>query len=187
MLIASRPASDPVANALARIADRGIAVEPWMADGQSRSNEPLHQPVLYLVEPDAPPPHNWGGLEDWVRLPVTTDELYARADALMTRAWAVGAIRIEVDDDDVLHVGTSLAILSRYEARLLRLLIARRGDVVTREVATETVWPDGPPDHARAIDSRLRDLRAKLHGLPIQVRTVRARGFSLEWDPECPA
>jgi len=184
MLTATRTTTDPATTALARIADRGITVEPWTARGLFSADEPLTHPVLYLVEADAEAPFHWGELEEWVRLPASAEDLYARADRLLARAWRRGAVRVEVDDDDILHVDTTLTILSHLEARLLRLLLARRGDVVTRDVAVSSVWPDGAPAYPRAIDNRLKDLRERLEGLPLQVLTVRGRGFALEWDTD---
>jgi hypothetical protein len=182
MLTTARLASDPVASALARIAARGVTVEPWLTDGQSDTAVAPHRPVLYLVDPSAPPPVRWGELEDWVRLPVDPEDLYVRADRLLRRAAVVGAVPIEVDADDVLHVGDHRTILSQLEARLLRLLLVRRGEMVSREEATAALWEGDPPDDPRAVDNRLKNLRQRLHGLPLGIRTVRGRGFVLEWD-----
>ena len=187
MLIDTRRESAVVADALTRISDRGVAVEPWLADGQSSTDQPLDHPVLYLVDPDADPPRWWGELEDWVRLPVATEDLYERAERLLHRAWRAGAVPIEVTDHDVLYLGRSLTILSPIEARLLRLMLQHRGQVVRRAEAAAVAWPEGAPGHHRAIDSRMRDLRKRLAEVPLQIRTVHGRGFALEWDPDAAA
>jgi hypothetical protein len=182
MLTASRTESDAVARALARIADRGVLVEPWLADGQAAGPDHPHQPVLYLVEPGVDPPRSWDELEDWARLPTTPDELFARADRLLLRAWQAGSVPIEVDEFDVLYVGRDRIFLSELEARLMRLLLDRRGELVARAPAIAAMWPDGSPDGERAIDNRLRHLRARLWHVPLRIRTARGKGFILEWD-----
>ncbi|MGI8757618.1 MAG: winged helix-turn-helix domain-containing protein [Acidimicrobiales bacterium] len=182
MLTTARPSSDLTAGALAHTADRGITVEPWPPPDQTHPREDLDQPVLYLVAPDAQPPRTWGPLEDWIRTTADNNELYHRADRLLDRAFQFGALSVSVDDDDILRVGASLTILSTLEARLFRVLLAALGEVVSRERAIASVWPDGAPSDTRALDNRLKMLRQRLTGLPFGIHTVRGRGLLLEWD-----
>lgn len=177
-------AGDPAQLALHRIAARGVSVQPWL--GHSHADDgPLTCPVLYLVAADDRAPARWGDLEDWVRLPVESDELHARADRLVSRAALVGAVPMEVDDD-VLRVGDSLVILSPLEGRLLCLLLTRRGESVSREAATAALWPDEPPADTRALDNRLKTLRQRISDLPLRIHTLRGRGLMLSWEPAAP-
>jgi DNA-binding winged helix-turn-helix (wHTH) protein len=189
VITSDRRAGDPLATILDRIAGRGISVQPWLStvQGQGSGDGDPPRPTLYLVEPGAPPPPTWGEVEDWVRLPLDLDELQARADRLHERAWVAGAVATEVDDDGILRVDRHLVILSPLEARLVRLLLARRGEVVGRDEAEASMWPDGPPDDQRAMDNRVKHLRRRLADLPLRIWTVRGRGYLIDWDADAAA
>lgn len=192
-------ATDPAGEVIGRIVQRGVQVERWPtgADGRasgvaghgsgpstpSAPTTPADRPVLYLVEPGVAPPTLWGELEDWVRLPADAEELHSRADRLSWRAGGLRAARIVIDDDDLLHVGETMVALPGTEARLLRHLLAAEGSLVARVAAAGAMWPDGPPSDPRALDNRLKELRRRITGLPIQITTVRGRGFVLEQRP----
>ena len=55
--------------------------EEWFRKSEV-ADEPLAHPVLYLVEAHAEAPFHWGELEEWVRLPASPEDLYARAARL---------------------------------------------------------------------------------------------------------
>jgi DNA-binding response OmpR family regulator len=171
----TRPATDPVAVALSWTASRGIDIRCWPQDGRPTSAE---HPVLYLLPVGVEPPR-CGVLEDWLRLPVDLDELHARADRLLARAASTGAALIRVDDG-ALHVGEHIVILSEQEERLVRALADRPGQLVPRDELQLAVWPDGAPADPRALDNRVKTLRARLRGLPLRIHTIRGQGLLLE-------
>jgi DNA-binding response OmpR family regulator len=162
--------------AISWVESRGIETRPWPSpDGHPHTDHP----VLYLVEPGAEAPR-CGPLEDWVREPVDTDELFARADRLLVRARELGASLTRVDGDGTLRVGDQIIILSDQEARLMRALLDQVGQLVLREDLTAAVWPDDPPADPRALDNRLKTLRQRLRGVPLKIHTVRGWGLLLE-------
>lgn len=182
MLTTALVTGDLVARALNRIAEAGITVQPWTSRDHTGDGKDVDHPILYLVEPDAEPPRSWGPLEDWVRTTVDSQDLYYRADRLLDRAFHLGAMPVSLDEDDILRIGRSLTILSVLEARLLRALLAEPGEVVSRQAATDALWPHSLPADPRALDNRLKNLRQRLKGLPFRVHTVRGRGLLLEWN-----
>ncbi|MBX3287545.1 MAG: hypothetical protein KF703_19520, partial [Actinobacteria bacterium] len=137
------PTSTALGAAIRWISRRGIEVAPVADRAPDPGSDAAEHPVLYLVAPHEDPPRSWGELEDWVRLPADPDEVYDRADRLLARADHLGASWTYVDDDDVLRVGTELVPLSPLEAQLVRLLLARLGDVVSREELEAALWPGG--------------------------------------------
>lgn len=184
-------ARDPIARALSWVASRGVEVRPWpppapdhaaaLVDGAPAfrgSSEPSH-PVLYLVEPGMEPPicHD---LEDWVRIPLDLSELTARADRLVAWSRDLGAVYTRIDEDDLLRIGDAMVVLSPLEARLMRTLIDSMGMLVLREDLVAAVWPDGPPCDPRALDNRIKAVRARIKGLPLCIHTVHGRGLVLE-------
>ncbi len=185
----STVAGDPVARALSWTSTRGVEVRSWpppapdhaAALSVARSDEAADRarPVLYLVEPGTEPPicHD---LEDWVRIPIDVGELTARADRLIAWSQDLGAVFTRIDDDDLLWVGDEMVVLSPLEARLMRTLIESMGMLVLREDLMAAVWPDGPPSDSRALDNRVKAVRARIDGLPLCVHTVHGRGLVLE-------
>ena len=168
---------DPVARALSWIATRGVELRTWSIG--SVSSEPVDHPVLYLVDADAEPPR-CRECEDWIRLPLDPADLTARADRLIAWSREAGAVYTRVDEDDVLRVGDEMAVLSHLEARLMRTLIDAMGMLVRRADLIAAVWPDGPPSDPRALDNRVKSLRARLDGLPLRIHTIHSRGLILE-------
>jgi DNA-binding response OmpR family regulator len=84
-----------------------------------------------------------------------------------------------LDEFDVLWRGDRWTALAPIEARLVALLLARCGSVVSRRDLGAAAWPDGVPG-ARAVDARLRRLRDRVEPLGLQIHNVRRRGLLLE-------
>lgn len=180
MLTTTRSVGEQAAQALRWVASRGVevVVEP-RAGHRLRTGEVEH-PTLYLVPDEGPAPQGWGELEDWIRLPLDPDEIYTRADRLIARAAATGASRTYVDEDDVLRAGPLLVPLGRIEAQLVRILLDRVGTLVPREELEAALWPCEAPADPRALDNRLARLRRRIQPIPVELHTVRGRGFLLE-------
>lgn len=174
-----RVGHDPLTRALAWVESLGIELRVWPSPDPAAAPRDVDRPVLYLVDVDAGPPY-CAAHEDWLRAPIDIEELTARADRLVARAAEVQDQAFVIDDDDVLHAGDDLVILSQVEARILRPLIDRMGDLVLRDDLIATVWPDGPPADERALDNRVKCLRQRLGAAPLRIHTVRGRGLLLE-------
>ncbi len=180
MIATVRPSSDPLDRALAWTAARGVRVEAVSSSSIELDRELPDHPVLYLVEPGVTPPFRWGELEDWVRLPAVADEVYDRVERLLARADHVGASVVYVDDDEVLRIGLRSIPLSPLDAVLVRVLLAAAGRIVTRGDLERRLWPDRQPPEHRALDNRVKRLRQRLRGLPLEIHTVRGRGLLLD-------
>ena len=150
------------------------------------SGPDLNRPVLYLLDEDVPAPR-CTELEDWVRRPLDPAELRARAERLLAMARRREQVRtrsasaqLRLHDDDIVRMGDLAVVLSRQEAMLLRALLDSLGLVVTRDALVDAAWGDRPPHDPRALDNRIRALRLRLDGLPLDIHTIRGRGFMAE-------
>ena len=130
------------------------------------------------------------GADDYVVKPFTPRELTARIRAILRRTEtgdapeSSAAPMFEVDDDrcEISYHGTPLQ-LSRYEFRLLKVLIAKPGRVYSRDQLMEMAWEE--PDTAldRTVDAHIKTLRAKLRAVregEDPIRTHRGLGYSLK-------
>ena len=131
------------------------------------------------------------GADDYVVKPFTPRELTARIRAILRRTEtsphtvpAASAALFAVDDErcEIRYYGTPLQ-LSRYEFRLLKVLIHKPGRVYSRDQLMELAWEE--PDTAldRTVDAHIKTLRAKLRAVREDedpIRTHRGLGYSLK-------
>jgi two-component system catabolic regulation response regulator CreB len=136
------------------------------------------------------------GGDDYVVKPFSPRELTARVKAILRRCaepddsltWRVDDERspFTVDDErcTICFRGTPLA-LTRYEYRILEILIRRPGRVFSREILMELAWEEPTASMERTIDAHIRSIRSKLRASGAQVdviRTHRGFGYSLRDD-----
>lgn len=155
-----------------------VAVLTW-PDDAALSDElgRAGRPRLLLVPRGATPPDDWDALTDWMCEPIDEREFNARIRKL--RRLADQASPPHLDEHDVLWRGPKWVPLAPVEARLMALLIERRGVVVPRRDLTRAAWPSGSPGE-RSVDSRLAQLRGRIEPLGLGIRCVRRRGLMLE-------
>jgi two-component system catabolic regulation response regulator CreB len=131
------------------------------------------------------------GGDDYVVKPFSPRELTARIKAIMRRSEVstgasatVDAPVFAIDDErcEIRYHGTPLQ-LSRYEFRLLKVLVQKPGRVYSRDQLMELAWEE--PDTAldRTVDAHIKTLRAKLRAVRDDedpIRTHRGLGYSLK-------
>jgi two-component system catabolic regulation response regulator CreB len=135
------------------------------------------------------------GADDYIPKPFSPRELTARVRSVLRRTQraaaspgpepgTAGALPFEIDEDRkrIAYFGKPL-VLSRYEYRLLKVLVGRPGRVFSRQELMEHAWD--APDHSleRTVDAHIKTLRAKLRLITPErdpVKTHRGLGYSLE-------
>jgi two-component system catabolic regulation response regulator CreB len=147
------------------------------------------------------------GGDDYVTKPFSPREVCARVKAILRRGAAVPAVVATPEStrsgsgkpaekvSDFVHDEERCEIrfhgqrleLTRYEYRLLRALLKRRGRVYSRDELMTQAWEDPGASLDRTVDAHIKTLRAKLRAVaaahgngenePIQ--THRGLGYSL--------
>ena len=130
------------------------------------------------------------GADDYVVKPFSPRELVARVRARLRRsappAIAPGKGRFvhDVQGQRISHDGHWLP-LTRYEYRLLAVLLARPGAILSREQLMDDVWRDAPETVDRTVDTHVKTLRAKLRRASPDsdpIHTHRGLGYSVDVD-----
>jgi two-component system catabolic regulation response regulator CreB len=131
------------------------------------------------------------GADDYVIKPFSPRELAARAKAVLRRARGNGAppspppgtaFKLDEERRQITYFGRPLE-LSRYEYKLLAVLLKRPGRVYSRDELLELVWDAPEASLDRTVDAHVKNLRAKLRDIRPDadpIATHRGMGYSLK-------
>ena len=133
-----------------------------------------------LIEGDAAPPIIGDELEDWIRLPASESDRAARLETLRLRAATLARELPTIDADGLVRAGHTWVALPPVEARLADRFIGRFGAVVSRPDLVKAAWPNGVGER-NVLDVRILRLRRRLNDVGLAIRTVRSRGYLMEW------
>lgn len=129
------------------------------------------------------------GVDDFLTVPFSPEELLARALVLRRRATGaereivptitIGEIEIDIVNRQV-RAGRSIVHLSGIEQSLLYLLASRGGRVVSREDILDAIWGTDFVAESNVVDRHIRSLRIKLQNdyrHPRFIATVPGEGY----------
>ncbi|RYD74656.1 MAG: two-component system response regulator CreB [Verrucomicrobiaceae bacterium] len=134
------------------------------------------------------------GGDDYVVKPFSPRELTARVKAILRRtehavpvevsAAAEPAAIFAIDEErcEIRYHSVPL-MLSRYEFRLLKILVEKPGRVFSREQLMDQAWEEPEAALDRTVDAHIKTLRAKLRAVRNDedpIRTHRGLGYSMK-------
>ncbi|MBL1097917.1 winged helix-turn-helix domain-containing protein [Streptomyces coffeae] len=117
-------------------------------------------------------------VEDWVRPPISRDDLEARVRALQNR---FNSRRIPtLDSAGNLRFGRHSITISTTQTELMKLLIERFDEVVYRNEFVHCLASRMPTLTRNSLDLHIMRLRRRLLPIDLSIRTVWGRGYMLE-------
>jgi hypothetical protein len=169
----------PTRDALGLV-DASISVLRWPEE------EPLRQqlawfglPRLLLIERGTRPPELVDEMEDWVRTPTDPQDLQARSEVLRRRAHTSSTRAPVLDDDGLLWVGSTWVSLTSAQAPVASLLLDNLNKVVRFDAIAATYDAAGGSRHPASVRTLLARLGARVHGVGLELVTIRRRGVIL--------
>ena len=159
-------------------------------------------PIIMLTARDSENDYAMGlglGSDDYITKPFSAMSLVMRVRAIFRRIefesqknaaareanteTAVGALTLDTPGRHILRDGVPLA-LSPTEYEVLKYLMVRAGQAVSREELLNQVWGFGSAVETRATDDTVRRLRQKIDGSHVIIEAVWGFGFRLKEDQE---
>ena len=128
------------------------------------------------------------GADDYVTKPFSIKELLARIRAHLRRAakqvveiesFTFGDVELNLKKYTARKGGRALELSAR-EFEILRYLIRRRGEIVTREQLLDEVWGYASTPVTRTVDNHIARLRQKIEPVPSEpqhIITVHRLGY----------
>jgi two-component system catabolic regulation response regulator CreB len=130
------------------------------------------------------------GADDYVTKPFSPRELTARIRAILRRIPSSNSapkkastmFQIDHSRKEICYQGHSLE-LSRYEFRILEVLIQHPGQVFSRAQLMDAAWEEPDASYERTVDTHIKTLRAKLRDIDPDtdcLQTRRGWGYCLK-------
>ncbi|MDF7825796.1 two-component system response regulator CreB [Pontiellaceae bacterium B12227] len=135
------------------------------------------------------------GADDYMAKPFSPRELTARIRAILRRTGSAvpgsgssqpePLFAIDQKTKTIYHKGAALN-LSRYEFRMLELMIRHPGQVFSRDQLMEHAWEEPDASYDRTVDTHIKTLRSKLRKIDPDsecLQTRRGWGYCLQVQP----
>jgi DNA-binding response OmpR family regulator len=132
------------------------------------------------------------GGDDYITKPFSLEEFLLRVEAVLKRSYgrptnadqknsfSIGNYQFDYNSQLLTHDGISSKLTNK-EAKLLRILIQHKNQVVERDLIMKTIWEDEGYFVARSMDVFISKLRKHLAENPeIRIANVHGVGYRLE-------
>lgn len=156
-----------------------VALVCWPAEAAAVERlAELSLPRLLLLAPEAAPVDRADALEDWVRLPVSDDDVRVRIHRLRDSASRLPPRPLLSGDGRLIYQGRWVSLPPRDE-RIARPLVDSYLEAVADEALLAAGWPAGDASPA-TLRPRISRLRRRIATLGLRVVALRGLGYALQ-------
>ena len=124
------------------------------------------------------------GADDYMPKPFSPKELVLRIQALLRRSAKPGKAETSIDGPFVFdRTAMNLTLegrrldLTATEFKLVSMLVAKAGSILSREELLQEVWGYNSSVDSRTVDTHMRRLREKLGSHASCIETIRGQGY----------
>lgn len=135
-------------------------------------------PRILLVDTGQQPPEPFDMYEDWVRPPISNEDLSVRVQTLVSRQQEYN--RPQVDPHGSLSYHGKRLNISPTQVDLILCLVRSFSELVLRSALMSCLPGDGRSDSRNVLDLHMARLRRKLGPIGLTIRTVWGCGYVLE-------
>ncbi|MCI0533792.1 MAG: response regulator transcription factor [Verrucomicrobiales bacterium] len=143
-------------------------------------------PIMLISDPSRPVDEDLGCANQVLELPFTPRKLINRIEPLLPtdedKMLKAGPVRLDMERRQVSCQGVKTTLTPRL-ARLLKMLMDHKGDVVEREELFKKVWRTDYTGDTRTLDVHISWLRLALEKDPRKpkiLKTIRGVGYRLD-------
>jgi len=156
----------------------------------------IETPIIFLTAKDSPADKILGlkkGADDYLTKPFNLEELLLRLNILLRRSqkhtsnsietyeWAGNRVNFQLYEAE--NYQKERFLLTKKEAMLLKLLVERQGEVVSRQQILQTVWGYDVYPSTRTIDNFILSFRKYFEQNPkepLHFHSIRGVGYKFE-------
>ncbi|KPI09519.1 winged helix-turn-helix domain-containing protein [Streptomyces sp. NPDC059340] len=158
---------------------RHVKFVRWPAEASIRNHLRKEGiPCLLVVEGGAQPPICTDVSEDWIRAPISHQDVQARVRALQQRTY--GRKVPVLDSTGVLYFRNKTVTVSNAQVELMEKFIEHYEEVVYRAELEQQLAKRVPAPTRNSLDLHIMRLRRRISMVNLSIRTVWGRGYMLE-------
>lgn len=117
------------------------------------------------------------GVIDYITKPFSPRVLMAKIENFFSRNTKISKPRFQTNERELI-VGDKKIYLTPIESKLINFMMKNKGNICKREDLFNVAWEDKRSE--RIVDATIKNLRKKLEGSGIKIKTVMGLGYTIE-------
>lgn len=117
------------------------------------------------------------GVIDYITKPFSPRVLMAKIENFFSRNVKTSKSSFQINERELI-IGDNKIYLTPIESKLINFMMENKGEICKREDLFKVAWEDKRSE--RIVDATIKNLRKKLEGSGIKIKTVTGLGYTIE-------